>query len=87
AFVSEVAELKAAGANKNWVFDALGLHERTGRRALLAVAEVVVIPNCADLGTREKTLRRFLTEVHRRYEESSAPFHNEAHATVVCHST
>eukprot|EP00440_Ansanella_granifera_P066379 gb/GFBE01071996.1/.p1 GENE.gb/GFBE01071996.1/~~gb/GFBE01071996.1/.p1 ORF type:complete len:601 (+),score=111.00 gb/GFBE01071996.1/:1-1803(+) len=87
-FLAEVEELRNSGGNQSWVLDALSLHERTGRRALLALAEAVVVPKAAVLGTSDKTMRTFMTEVHRKYEgEFQNPFHNEAHATIVCHST
>ncbi|CAJ1458318.1 unnamed protein product [Effrenium voratum] len=75
------------GAAQNWVLDCLSLHERTGRRSLLALAEALVIPKAEALGTTERTMRRFVSEIHRKYEEHQNPFHNEAHAAVVCHST
>lgn len=85
--LSESNVLISSGAAQNWVLDALALHERTGRRALLALAESLVIPKAEVLGTTDRTMRRFVTELHRKYEEHQNPFHNEAHAAVVCHST
>eukprot|EP00913_Durusdinium_trenchii_P014830 g13907.t1 len=78
--LSESNVLISSGAAQNWVLDALALHERTGRRALLALAESLVIPKAEVLGTETRCL-------HRKYEEHQNPFHNEAHAAVVCHST
>jgi len=87
AIFAESSELIKSGAAQNWVLDCLSLHERTGRRSLLALAEALVIPKAEALGTTERTMRRFVSEIHRKYEEHQNPFHNEAHAAVVCHST
>jgi len=84
---SESSMLVNTGASQHWILDTLGLHERTGRRSLLALAESLVVPKAEVLGTTDRTMRRFVTELHRKYEEHQNPFHNEAHAAVVCHST
>eukprot|EP00931_Biecheleriopsis_adriatica_P113908 TRINITY_DN8917_c0_g1_i1.p1 TRINITY_DN8917_c0_g1~~TRINITY_DN8917_c0_g1_i1.p1 ORF type:complete len:838 (+),score=154.01 TRINITY_DN8917_c0_g1_i1:125-2638(+) len=86
-FISEVEDIRNAGDGHGWILDAIGLHERTGRRALLVLAEVAVVPHVRDLGTSEKTMREFMTQVHKTYEEWQNQFHNEAHATAVCHAT
>lgn len=82
-----LAELKAEGGADNWAIDMLALHKRTGRRALLLMAELHAAPHARELGTKEKTMRNFTSELHRRYEENQNSFHNEAHAAMVCHAT
>lgn len=84
---AEIEELRAAGSEEHYVFDALAVHERTGRRSMLVVAELLVVRNAEELGTKERVMRRFVCELHRRYEENPNAFHNEAHAAVVCHAT
>jgi len=50
------------------------------------LAELLVIPAAACIGASEHTMRRFCSAIHAKYEECLNPFHNEAHATLVCHS-
>jgi len=83
----EVEELRRTGGDQSWVLDTLALSERTGRRALLAMAELLVVKHATELGTTEGTMRRFTKALHQKYEEHPNPFHNEAHASVVAHST
>lgn len=70
----------------SYVLDMLSLHKRTGRRSMVLVAELLVIPNASELGILERTMRSFAEELHRCYEEHQNPFHNEAHAALVCHA-
>jgi len=83
----EADELVKTGSSQNWVLDILGIHERTHRRSLLALAEALLVPRSDVLGTSEKCMKSFVASVHNKYEEHQNPFHNEAHAAVVCHST
>lgn len=85
--MSEVEMLRQRGADKCWVLDVLELHMRTGRRSLPAIAELLVIPGAAHLGSSEHVMRRFTSAIHAKYEENPNPFHNEAHASLVCHFT
>mmetsp|Transcript_91363 Transcript_91363/g.258048 ORF Transcript_91363/g.258048 Transcript_91363/m.258048 type:complete len:892 (-) Transcript_91363:132-2807(-) len=84
---TEAARLRSSGNDQNWVLDVLALHERMRRRALVTVGELLLVPHAAELGTGEATMRRFIHTLHNRYEENPNSFHNEAHASIVCHST
>jgi len=87
SIVAEVESLRASGEDQRWILDCLQLHERTGRRSLLTMAEMIVVPHSGELGCSEHTMRRFTSAIHRKYEDNPNPFHNEAHASIVCHST
>jgi len=83
----QVEHLRNEGADQRYVLNMLEISDKSGRRALLTMAELIVVPHAAELETTEKTMRRYASALHRRYGKHANPFHNEAHAAIVCHAT
>lgn len=83
----EVTRIREIGWEDQWVLDALDLQTKTGNRAVLAMAELLLVPNAEDLCTSTNTMRGFASALTNKYASHPNPFHNGAHASVVCHFT
>eukprot|EP00811_Abedinium_folium_P033398 NODE_6364_length_1678_cov_14.978079.p1 GENE.NODE_6364_length_1678_cov_14.978079~~NODE_6364_length_1678_cov_14.978079.p1 ORF type:complete len:491 (-),score=82.63 NODE_6364_length_1678_cov_14.978079:101-1573(-) len=73
--------------NGGRLLDSLSMAERTGYMSSLVVSEVLLLPHTRALECDEATMRRFISAIHARYQQSNNLFHNEAHAAFVLHTT
>ncbi|CEM27371.1 unnamed protein product [Vitrella brassicaformis CCMP3155] len=79
---------KVYGIGENWNASVLGLAGRSLNHSLLAVGTYLLAPVICDrdeLGERAPQLMRFLHKITETYLNN--PYHSEAHAAEVCHST